>query len=94
MKKVTLSNPDADVIKFLVRGQRGSATAVELEIDAEGVLVDEADAKVVSERLGGNVTITDVDVKKAAAEAIGKVLPTPKDVADKKAAKVPTKKAK
>lgn len=85
MKKVTLSNPNADVIKFLVRGQRGSASAVELEIDAEGVIVDEADAAVVAERLGGNVTISDVDIKKVAAAALGKVEPTPEEIAAEEA---------
>lgn len=83
MKKIILSNPNADVIKFLVRGQRNSATAVELEIDAEGVLVDESDAKIVAERLGGNVIISDVDVRKAAAELLKAV--TPEEIAAEEA---------
>ena len=79
MKKITLSNPEAEVIKFLVRGQRGSVDAVDLEIDAAGVIVSDADAAIVIERLGGNVDVVDVDAQVVATDMIETM---PSDVSD------------
>lgn len=68
MKKIILANEGAEVIKFLVRGQRNSNNALEIVIDSKGVLVQDADAVLVKERLGSNVDVVDVDVKKEAAK--------------------------
>jgi len=69
MKKITLADAKGEIIKFLVRGQRGSSTAVELVIDAKGVVAQDADAALAKERLGSSIIITDVDAK-AAAQAV------------------------
>lgn len=79
MKKVTLTNPKAEVIRFLARGQRGSATAVELVIDAEGTLAQDADAALALERFGGNITVTDINAKEAAKAVIDAIKPEPTD---------------
>lgn len=74
MKKV-VSNT-GEVINFLVAGQRHSTNAVVYDIDAEGVMVKDAHAKVLEARLGGQITVSDIDVatakkdvEKAIAEA-------------------------
>jgi hypothetical protein len=67
MKKV-VSNT-GEVISFLVRGQRHSANAVEFDIDEKGVIMRDEDAAIVASRLGGQVTVSDIDVKTAKAEA-------------------------
>lgn len=69
MKKITLANPKGEVIKFLARGQRGSSTAVELVIDAKGVVAQDADAALAKERLGSSIVVEDIDAK-AAAKAV------------------------
>ena len=72
MKKVCLSNKKAEDIKFLINGQRHGEKANEITIDAEGVVVQDEHAEMLEDRLGMQVTITDVvakDVAKEAAEA-------------------------
>lgn len=73
MKKVTLAKGGEDFIKFLVRGQRGSANAVELKIDSEGVIVQDGDAVFLKERLGSNINVEDVDVRGAAKDLTNSV---------------------
>ena len=85
MKKVCLAKKDADDIKFLLRGQRHGEGANEIEINAKGVVVSDEDAQVLEDRLGMQVTITDVvakDVAKEAADALKEA-----DKVAKKAAK-------
>ena len=67
MKKV-VSNT-GDVITFLVRGVRHTDTAVEYEIDKKGVTMRDEDAKLIEQRLGNQVTVSDIDVEKAKNEA-------------------------
>ena len=72
MKKVCLSNKKAEDIKFLINGQRHGEKANEITIDAAGVVVQDEHAEMLEDRLGMQVTITDVvakDVAKEAAEA-------------------------
>lgn len=85
MKKVALTNPKAEVIRFLARGQRGSATAVELVIDAEGTLAHDADAALALERFGDNIVVTEVDAKAEAAKLIEKAGPTAEELAAEEA---------
>ena len=89
MKKVTLANPKGEVIRFLARGQRGSNTAVELVIDAKGVIAQDADAALAKERFGGNITVEDIDAKAAAKAVAGAVktanTPTDEEVAAEEA---------
>lgn len=59
MKKITSENE----ITFRIDGN------TVLEINSEGCLVDDAAAAIVSERLGGQVRIEDVDAEEAAALA-------------------------
>lgn len=70
MKKITLADPKGEVIKFLVRGQRNSSHALEIEIDAKGVLVQNDDVAFIVERLGEAVTVSDVDTKATANDIL------------------------
>jgi len=67
MKKITSNT--GEVISFLVRGQRHSKNAVEVEIDEKGVIVKDEDAVVILNRLGGQVSVSDIDVNTAKKEA-------------------------
>jgi len=67
MKKITSNT--GEVISFLVRGQRHSKNAVEVEIDEKGVIVKDEDAVVIQARLGGQVSVSDIDVASAKKEA-------------------------
>lgn len=66
MKQVTLKNSEADPIKFLLRGQPHSASAVEVEIDEKGIVVDDNDAELLLSRLGAQIAVTELDEKQAA----------------------------
>ena len=71
MKKV-IANTQEPIV-FLVRGVRNTPSAVEYVIDEVGVTMKDEDARVIEERLGGLVTISDIDVagaKKEAEEAL------------------------
>lgn len=68
MKKVTLAR-EGETIKFLVRGQRHSNNAVEVEIDTKGVMCRDDDAALIKERLGSQVRVTDVSAEEAAKMA-------------------------
>lgn len=89
MKKITLADAKGEVIKFLARGQRGSSTAVELVIDAKGVVAQDVDAALAKERLGSSIVVEDIDAKaaaKAASAAINKATgPTPEEIAAEEA---------
>lgn len=67
MKKV-ISNT-GDVISFLVRGVRNTNTAVEYDIDEKGIVMRDEDANIIADRLGSQVTVSDIDVKEAKKEA-------------------------
>ena len=69
MKKVCLAKKGAEDIKFLLRGQRHGADANELEITHAGVVVSNEDAEVLEDRLGMQISVTDVDAKDVAKEA-------------------------
>ena len=73
MKKVCLSNKKAEDIKFLINGQRHGEKANEIEINSVGIVVADEDAVLLEERLGMQITVTDVnaeDVSKQATEAL------------------------
>jgi len=73
MKKVCLSNKEAEDIKFLINGQRHGEKANEIEINSVGIVVADEDAVLLEERLGMQITVTDVnaeDVSKQATEAL------------------------
>lgn len=67
MKKV-VSNT-GEVISFLVRGVRNTNTAVEYDIDEKGVIMRDEDAALIADRLGSQVTVSEIDVKQAKKEA-------------------------
>ena len=67
MKKVVSNTGEA--IDFLVRGVRHDKNAVEYHIDEKGITMSDQDAKMIEERLGGQVTVTDIDVKEAKKDA-------------------------
>ena len=84
MKKITLTNGKGEIIKFLARGQRGSATAVELVIDSKGIIAQDSDAALAKERLGSSIVVEDIDAK-AAAKTITEIIkkdPTPEELAE------------
>lgn len=85
MKKVSLANPEAEVIRFLARGQRGSATAIELVIDAKGVIAQDNDAALAKERFGGNIIVSDIDAKEAAKTVTEALKPTADEIAAEEA---------
>ena len=73
MKKVCLAKKGAEDIKFLLRGQRHGEGANEIEINSVGIVVADEDAVLLEERLGMQITVTDVnakDVSKQATEAL------------------------
>ena len=69
MKKVCLAKKGAEDIKFLLRGQRHGEGANEIEINSAGVVVSDEDAEMLEDRLGMQVTVTDVVAKDVAKEA-------------------------
>ena len=69
MKKVCLAKKGAEDIKFLLRGQRHGEGANEIEINSAGVVVSDEDAEMLEDRLGMQVTVTDVVAKDVVKEA-------------------------
>ena len=69
MKKVCLAKKGADAIMFLLRGQRHGEKANEIEINSVGVVVADEDAVLLEERLGMQITVTDIDAKDVSKQA-------------------------